>query len=300
MDESLYKLQTLDEYSIHKKKIDFLEKWIINWQQKKEKRYIILSGPSGCGKSLLVNLLFKKYNYDLVEFMPAHNNTHKNEVKRLLQLLTATNILSMIGGNKKAVLFDDIEVGTSGDRGYLNDILSMFETIEKKNIFSNPAIFTISGGIKYKKMQAIQKHAILVELQSPSNYEMFQIARYLSDKMNLNIEDYKLLFLANNMQGDLRKLYHAFELHKFKDNNLVLSDNTFDFDKKNNENLDNLEDHEDMINIKVNSQEEKTALDEEGWNALSEDQREEITTKYAHGLFDIGPSYHAALLSATS
>ena len=219
MDESLYKLQSLAEYIIHKKKIEFLEKWINKWEngEKNEKKYIILSGPSGCGKSLLVHLLFKKHNYDLVEFMPSHNNTHKNEVKRLLQLLTATNILSMIGGNKKAVLFDDIEIGNSGDRGYLNDILAMFEGIEKKKIISNPAIFTISGGIKYKKVLAIEKHAVLVQLTSPTNYEIFQIAKYLSSKMSLGIEDHKLLFLSNGMQGDLRKLYHAFELHKFND-----------------------------------------------------------------------------------
>jgi len=39
-------------------------------------------------------------------------------------------------------------------------------------------------------------------------------------------------------------------------------------------------------------------IDQEGWNSLSDSQREEITHKYAHGLFEIGPSYHAALLSA--
>ena len=268
MDESLYKLQSLAEYIIHKKKIEFLEKWINNWEngEKNEKKYIILSGPSGCGKSLLVHLLFKKHNYDLVEFMPSHNNTHKNEVKRLLQLLTATNILSMIGGNKKAVLFDDIEIGNSGDRGYLNDILTMFESIEKKKIISNPAIFTISGGIKYKKVLAIEKHAVLVQLTSPTNYEIFQIAKYLSSKMSLGIEDHKLLFLSNGMQGDLRKLYHAFELHKFNDKSCDNDDDGVDNHVEDTIIKDPIINDNPSKNNKIN--EEQRILNDEGWGVL--------------------------------
>ena len=36
------------------------------------------------------------YNYDLVEFLPSSNNSHKNEIKRLYQCLTESNILNII------------------------------------------------------------------------------------------------------------------------------------------------------------------------------------------------------------
>jgi len=39
-------------------------------------------------------------------------------------------------------------------------------------------------------------------------------------------------------------------------------------------------------------------IDQEGWDSLAEGEREELVISHAHGLFDIGPSYHAALLSA--
>lgn len=39
-------------------------------------------------------------------------------------------------------------------------------------------------------------------------------------------------------------------------------------------------------------------IDQEGWDSLSDEKKEEIAVGHAHALFDIGPSYHAALLSA--
>ncbi len=213
MVNNIYQISDLDEYKIHSNVVNQLTNWILNWSREKKRKYIILTGPSGSGKSLLVNLLFKKYKYSLVEFIPSHLNTHKNETKRLYQLMTATNILSMIGGHKKGVLFDDIEVGNNSDRGYLNDIISMFETIHKNNVISNPAIFTMACNVKYKKRQILEKYADIIELPSPSNYELFQIARYITDKMDLSIEDYRLQYLANNCQADLRKLYHGFSFN---------------------------------------------------------------------------------------
>ncbi len=213
MVNNIYQISDLDEYKIHSNAVSQLTNWITNWSREKERKYIILTGPSGSGKSLLVNLLFKKYKYSLVEFIPSHLNTHKNETKRLYQLMTTTNILSMIGGHKKGVLFDDIEVGNNSDRGYLNDIINMFETIHKNKVISNPAIFTMACNVKYKKRQILEKYAEIIEVSSPSNYELFQIARYISDKMSLNIEDYRLQYLANNCQADLRKLYHGFSFN---------------------------------------------------------------------------------------
>ena len=39
-------------------------------------------------------------------------------------------------------------------------------------------------------------------------------------------------------------------------------------------------------------------IDQEGWDSLSDQGREDIAQNYAHALFNVGPSYHAALLSA--
>lgn len=43
---------------------------------------------------------------------------------------------------------------------------------------------------------------------------------------------------------------------------------------------------------------EACAISEEDYDALNDEQREDLAVKYAHSLFRPGPSYHAALLSA--
>ncbi len=232
-----YKLNSLDEYIIHKKEVNTLKLWLDDINNNTTKKYIILTGPSGCGKTLLVNLLFKKYQYDLIDFVPTHQQTHKNEIKRLYQLLTAKNILSMIGSYKKAILFDDIEVSNNNDRGYLNDVLGLLEDINKRKVFSNPAIFTISGTLKLKKIQALEKYAILINLNVPNTYESFQVAKYISIKQNISLDDYKLQFLANNIQGDIRKIYQAFNIYsksiEVKNNNNEKYKQDLDIDTSN-------------------------------------------------------------------
>ena len=39
-------------------------------------------------------------------------------------------------------------------------------------------------------------------------------------------------------------------------------------------------------------------IDQEGWDSMDDEARENLAIKYSHALFEIGPSYHAALLSA--
>jgi len=42
---------------------------------------------------------------------------------------------------------------------------------------------------------------------------MFQVGRHVSQQMKLSLPDYRLQFLANNCQGDMRCLYQGLEVH---------------------------------------------------------------------------------------
>ena len=206
----IYTPSNLIEYNIHKNKIKEMEKWRKEFI-KKNYPYLIISGPSGCGKTLLVNLFLEKHNYDIVNYAPNENLTHKQEIVKINSILNSSNVMSMFGNKPKAILFEDLEIGSTSDRGYLNDIIQILNSRKDKK--GNLAIFTINSNIKYKKKLEIENTAKLVILDKPSSYEIFQQAKLISNKMALDIEDYKLQFLANKCQGDIRSLQHHLSIH---------------------------------------------------------------------------------------
>ena len=83
---------------------------------KKEKLHsnIIVTGGHGIGKTILVNLILKKYNYDIriLKFSRVKNNI-KNNINSILK---NNNILSNIKGKKNTkivLVIDELETITS-------------------------------------------------------------------------------------------------------------------------------------------------------------------------------------------
>ena len=159
--KDIYIPQNLSEYFIHENKVKQIKNWIENWQARKTNKYLILYGLSGTGKTLLLNLILKEYGYDIINYEPNYNLTQKQEVNRIESVLKSYNIKQMMGFKTKAILFEDIEIGSSNDRGYLNYILTI---LNNTNIKNNLAIFTFNGNLKTKKIIEIEKVALLIKL----------------------------------------------------------------------------------------------------------------------------------------
>ena len=204
--------KNLLEFSLYNKQIGQLKKWLGDIRTNKDngQRTAFLIGPSGTGKTTLVNNLFADFGYDMVEFSPDPSNTHKVEMERLNSILSAGNVMMMIGGKKKGVLFDDIEVGATSERGFLNDVLSIAE--KRVGVKGNPVIFTLNSAIKSKRLAGIEKHSLCVHLYRPSSYEIFNVGRKVCQRLTLKLEDHRIQYLANRCQGDLRKLHDAIQL----------------------------------------------------------------------------------------
>ena len=132
-----YDLNTFDlnNYIIHKKAIDLLKNWMSKLNQPGIPSCAVIYGYPGSGKTTLVHSLYKHFNYDIILFEPNPSNTHKKEIIRLEHILNEKNIMMMINDIKKGILFDDIEIGTSGDRGFISDIINLIDKKKKKNFY---------------------------------------------------------------------------------------------------------------------------------------------------------------------
>jgi DNA polymerase III delta prime subunit len=201
----------LKDYQIHRTAVTALKKWVLEFKNgNKERGALFIIGPPGCGKTSLSKLILAEHGFDVVEFQPDPTKTHKADMGRLRNIIQTRNVGMMFNLQQKAVLFDDIEVGANNDRGFLADVIQL---VEKQTRYANPIIFTLNVNIKTKKLTTIEKYATRVYLNRLSQYEMFQVGRHVSQQMKLSLPDYRLQFLANNCQGDIRCLYQGLEVH---------------------------------------------------------------------------------------
>lgn len=205
----------LNTYPLHRKHIPKIREWLNEFNNNCiTSQCLTIIGPSGSGKTCLANSLFKEHNQDILYFCPDYHKTHKEEMKKLDEMLNGNNILMMIQNIKKGILFDDIDIGSSGDRGFITDVISYLEqNIKKKKKINNPLIITLSNSkINAKKLKSLEKVSTIINLSRPTYYELLEVAKNKLNDEKIEISDIILDKIVKNSQGDLRNLLQKIEI----------------------------------------------------------------------------------------
>ena len=67
MFTSKYRPNTIDEFVGNKLATQALSNWLLKWDPKNKKsKCVLVSGLNGIGKSLLVELILKKYEFNII------------------------------------------------------------------------------------------------------------------------------------------------------------------------------------------------------------------------------------------
>lgn len=242
---------TLQNFNIHQKHISTILGWCQKYKDKtlETSPVFVINGPHGSGKSTMIRLIIQTLGFDPVYFEPNYQNTHKVEIERLKGILSGGNVLMMIHTLQKAVVFQDVEIGASGDRGFLNDIIQL---TQKKIKFKNPLFVSTNTSVKNKKLQSFAKSGFLIQLDRITNYDMFKCGRWINQHYQLSLPDHKIQWMANSSNGDLRSLVQTIEMTvRGTSKDLIQTDGSEDLVEEFNLDDENGEDEQDCHDIKV-------------------------------------------------
>ena len=201
-----YEPKKLNDLIGNKKQIIIANNWIKNYKSnnKNTKRALIITGPPGIGKTTFAKLFLKKNNYDIIEFNASDIRNKKMVNENLKKIMGKISIMSMMGSNiKLAVIMDEVDGMTSGDRGGVSELLSFINP--KKNKMKNP-IICISNTDNDKKIKSLKNNCEVIKFMKPLKNELYDFIKKICKKESKNINDDILFKLIDFSQQDIRKL----------------------------------------------------------------------------------------------
>ncbi|MBS3167048.1 replication factor C large subunit [Candidatus Woesearchaeota archaeon] len=184
-----------------KSQFENLKKFISNYKYE-PKKIILLAGPTGSGKTLLVYLLAKELNLELVE-LNSSDFRSKEDIKNVIGNAITQQSLFFTG---KIIFLDDLDtISGLQDRGCITELIN----ISKKSTF--PIICTITD-TEEKKIKDLKKSSITLELEKLKHEDILKFLKQIAEKESFSYEENALSMLARSFGSDLRALLNDLQV----------------------------------------------------------------------------------------
>ena len=215
-----YRPKKFTDYLGNKSHIKEIKEWIQNFENKNNDKYfLLLHGIPGVGKTTLAYLIFRAYNYEIIEINTSEHRTRKN-VHNKIGCLNHNTVISkeeIVNGKKQisflktGLLMDEIDgITTYAESSGIQEL----QNIVLKNKQSNryPIICTCNS-MKNKKLKELEKHSISIKLEKPKLNNLLKLANKIMKEENFTLDQNVLNNLVKNCleyRELINKLYQLY------------------------------------------------------------------------------------------
>ena len=148
-----------------------VEQSLRRWLKTPTTAAFLLVGPPGIGKTTLAREILTQESYKIIELNASHTRSGQAFKKQIIPLLTHTSVLESImpvsNKHKLAVLLDEIDGLSLGEKGGLNELLDYMR--KWKNNTVHPLIL-ICNEIKGRAYQHIVKLSTYAPIEFPETH----------------------------------------------------------------------------------------------------------------------------------
>ena len=195
-------------------------KWLLEWDaDNKKTKCALISGLNGVGKSLLVELMLKKHDFNMIH-LSIDDDRDKETINKAVKPLLKTK--RTIDGQENALVVSDID-SSGGDYGF---IASLTECIKETQI----PIICICDDRYSQNIKPILNYCFDIKLSKPKYDDVYRLIYNVVTSEQIKISKSNIDKLYEQSNGDIRFILNTLQFGLFKGTNHknIQSSNIFD------------------------------------------------------------------------
>jgi replication factor C subunit 1 len=195
-------------------------RWLLEWDPNNKKtKCALVSGVNGVGKSLLVELILKKHDFNIIN-LSIDDDRDKETINDIIKPLLKTK--KTFDGQENCLVVSDID-SIGGDYGFIS---TLTECIKETNI----PIICICDDRYNRNIKPIINYCVDFKLMKPSYDEIYRLVYKVVTTETIKISKQGVDKLFEQANGDIRFILNSLQLglKRGDSNKNIQSSNIFD------------------------------------------------------------------------
>jgi replication factor C subunit 1 len=217
MFTTTYRPKKIEDFIGNKQIIQPFIEWLLEWDANDKKRKCaLISGICGIGKSLLVDLILKKHDYNIIE-LAIDDDRDKDYITNIIKPLLRTK--KTFNGQENVLVVSDIDC--SADYGFIS---SLTECIKDTKI----PIVCICDNRYDQSIKPILNYCVDFKMIKPMYQDVYRLIYNIvvTEKIRIKESEIKEMFEQSN--GDIRFILNNLQFGSRKSKKNIQSANIFD------------------------------------------------------------------------
>ena len=212
-----YRPNKIEDFIGNKNIIQPFIRWLLQWNtDDKKSKCLLISGLTGVGKSLLVELILKKHDYNIIN-LALDDDRDKEYMNNVIKPLIKTK--KTFDGQENVLVVSDIDSGS--DYGF---IATLTECIRDTKI----PIICICDNRYDQSIKPILNYCFDIKMTKPSYQEIYRLIYNIVVTEKIKIKESEIKELYEQSNGDIRFMINTLQFGSRKGKKNIQSTNIFE------------------------------------------------------------------------
>ena len=221
MFTSTYRPKKIEDFIGNKCIIQPFIEWLLEWNpNNKKNKCAVVSGICGIGKTLLVELILKKHDYNIID-IAIDDDRDKDFMNNFIKPLIHTK--KTYDDRENVLVFSDIDSGS--DYGFIS---SLTECIEESKI----PIICICDNLYDQSIKPILNYCFNIKMNKPLYQEAYRLIYNIVVTEKIKIKESEIKELYEQSNGDIRFILNTIQFGLRKSKKNIKTTNIFETTSK--------------------------------------------------------------------
>jgi len=217
MFTTIYRPKKIEDFVGNQNIIKPFIKWLLEWEStNKKNKCALVSGLTGIGKTLLVDLILKRHDYNIID-LSLEDERDKDYMNNVIKPILKAK--KTFDGQENVLVVSEIDAG--GDYGFIS---SLTECIKETKI----PIICICNNRFDQSIKPILNYCFDIKMTKPSYQEAYRLLYNIVVTEKIKIKEQELKELYEQSNGDIRFIINTLQFGMRKSKKNIQSSNIFD------------------------------------------------------------------------